>query len=40
MNNHNHTNKRTLRGVVRNGTVHPFESGILAEGELVTITAA
>lgn len=32
--------RRTLRGVVRNGAVHPFEPGILAEGELVTITAA
>jgi tetratricopeptide (TPR) repeat protein len=31
---------RTLRGIVRNGAVYPFESGVLAEGELVTITAA
>ncbi len=32
--------QRTLRGIVRNGTVHPFEPGVLAEGELVTIMAA
>jgi tetratricopeptide (TPR) repeat protein len=32
--------QRTLRGIVRNGAVHPFDSGVLAEGELVTITAA
>ena len=32
--------RRTLRGVVHNGTVHPFEPGILTEGELVTITVA
>ena len=32
------TGGRTLRGIVRNGTVHPFESGVLAEGETVTIT--
>ncbi len=31
---------RTLHGIVRNGAVHPFEPGILAEGELVTITVA
>jgi len=31
--------QRTLRGVVRNGAVHPIESGVLAEGELATITA-
>jgi tetratricopeptide (TPR) repeat protein len=31
---------RTLRGIVRNGAVHPFEPGVLAEGELVTIMAA
>lgn len=32
--------QRTLRGIVRNGAVHPFEPGVLAEGELVTIMAA
>ncbi len=32
--------RRTMRGIVRNGTIHPFESGVLAEGELVTINAA
>lgn len=28
---------RTLRGVVRDGVVHPLESGVLSEGDLVTI---
>ncbi len=32
------TGQRTLRGIVRNGAVYPFEPDILAEGELVTIT--
>ncbi|MEP7342079.1 MAG: hypothetical protein ABI977_30385 [Acidobacteriota bacterium] len=32
--------QRTLRGVVRNGAVYPFEPGVLTEGELVTITVA
>ncbi len=32
------TSQRTLRGIVRNGAVYPFEPGVLAEGELVTIT--
>lgn len=32
--------QRTLRGIVRNGAVYPFESGVLPEGELVTITVA
>ncbi|MGH9840529.1 MAG: hypothetical protein ACREEM_17265 [Blastocatellia bacterium] len=32
--------QRTLRGIVRNGAVIPFEADVLAEGELVTITAA
>lgn len=32
--------QRTLRGIVRNGAVIPFEPGVLTEGELVTITAA
>jgi len=31
---------RTLRGVVRDGVVHPFESGVLSEGDLVTIMLA
>jgi len=30
---------RTLRGIVRKGAIYPFESEVLAEGELVTITA-
>ncbi len=30
----------TLRGIVRNGAVYPFEPGRLTEGQLVTITAA
>ncbi len=34
------TGQRTLRGIVRNGAVYPFEPGVLAEGQLVTITAA
>jgi hypothetical protein len=34
------TGQRTLRGIVRNGAVYPFEPGVLAEGELVTITTA
>lgn len=34
------TAQRTLRGIVRNGAVHPFEPGLLAEGELVTIMAS
>ncbi len=34
------TRGRNLRGVVRNGAVHPFEPGVLAEGQFVTITAA
>ena len=29
---------RTLRGIVRNGAVYPFEPGVLTEGEWVTIT--
>ncbi|MCI0690893.1 hypothetical protein L0337_02685 [candidate division KSB1 bacterium] len=32
--------QRTLRGIVRNGAVHPFEPNALTEGQLVTITAA
>lgn len=32
--------QRTLRGIVRNGAAHPFEPGVLVEGELVTIMAA
>lgn len=32
--------QRILRGVVRNGAVYPSEQGVLAEGELVTITTA
>jgi hypothetical protein len=32
--------QRTLRGIVRNGAVYPLVPGVLAEGELVTITAA
>ena len=32
------TGPRTLRGVVRNGAVYPFEPGLLTEGEAVTIT--
>jgi tetratricopeptide (TPR) repeat protein len=32
--------QRTLRGIVRNGAVHPFEPNVLTEGQLVTITAA
>lgn len=32
--------RRSLRGIVRNGAIHPFESGVLVEGELVTINAA
>lgn len=31
---------RTIRGIVRNGAVHPFDSDVLTEGELVTITTA
>lgn len=31
---------RTLRGIVRNGAVYPFEPSLLTEGELVTITTA
>jgi len=34
------TSPRKLRGIVRNGAIYPFETGILSEGELVTITAA
>jgi len=34
------TSQRTLRGIVRNGAVYPFEPGVLTEGELVTITTA
>lgn len=34
------TDRRTFRGIVRNGAVHPFESNVLNEGQLVTITAA
>ncbi len=29
---------RTLRGIVRNGAVYPFEPNVLTEGEWVTIT--
>ncbi len=32
--------QRTLRGIIRNGAVYPFETDILTEGELVTITVA
>ena len=32
--------QRTLRGIVRNGAIYPLEPGILADGELVMITAA
>jgi tetratricopeptide (TPR) repeat protein len=34
------TGHRTLRGIVRNGAVYPFEPDVLTEGELVTITTA
>lgn len=34
------TGQRTLRGIVRNGAVYPFEPNALTEGELVTITKA
>jgi hypothetical protein len=34
------TGQRTLRGIVRNGAVYPFEPGVLAEGELAPITTA
>jgi tetratricopeptide (TPR) repeat protein len=34
------TGQRTLRGIVRNGAVYPFEPDVLTEGELVTITTA
>lgn len=34
------TYQRTLRGIVRNGAVYPFEPNVLTEGELVTITKA
>ena len=34
------TGQRTLRGIVRNGAVYPFEPSVLTEGELVTITTA
>lgn len=33
------TGQRTLRGIVRNGAVHPFEPNVLTEGQLVTISA-
>jgi len=32
--------QRTLRGIVRNGAVYPFEPDALAEGELAPITTA
>ena len=32
--------QHTLRGIVRNGAVYPFEQGMLVEGQLVTITAS
>jgi len=34
------SSQRKLRGIVRNGAVYPFEPGVLAEGELVTIMGA
>jgi tetratricopeptide (TPR) repeat protein len=32
--------QRTLRGVVRNGAVYPFEPDVLTEGELAPLTTA